>query len=521
MVGKRIILSTYLSLIYIALVIVFISENPIFIISTTIIFYMLAYIISRYILTLLSKLQLTPPTSFTGKDKLIVFAISSILCFAVMMIWFTGFRPGSFQGDCISQLTQAMTGKYNDWHPAWQTILVFSIPLKLTCGKLWAIVFFQMIWFSLAIGYMCTVIYEYAGRWWTVIAFVYIVLNPFTGQMMLYPWKDSIFSIAGLIAMIMICRIVSTNGAWADKPSHILLLAVIIANVSIFRRNGILFSVPLLLIMSIPLTFKQWSRIIIAFIVSLILIKGPLYNIMNVKTTFPTALQSVGLPMTIIGNVAKETPELMDPTIAEFVYSIAPQETWDSVYELGNFGKIRYYASINEQPFEDAGVLNISKMALKCFVISPKASFKALFALTDIVYGVDLNDDGYIGAQIEHNDLGLIYQGNPTVASLLTTYYKLFRLHGYNFLRQSAFSILFLLSLGLAKFDSFSINALKGIAYILPVYTYSFGTMLLLTSPDSRFFFITYLICPVYCVIVLLTHNQIYGKTPTIRESTI
>ena len=42
---------------------------------------------------------------------------------------------------------------------------------------------------------MCMSMYTNSGTPYSIIAFCYTVLNPYTGQMMLYPWKDSAFAI--------------------------------------------------------------------------------------------------------------------------------------------------------------------------------------------------------------------------------------------------------------------------------------------------------------------------------------
>ena len=168
-----------------------------------------------------------------------------------------------------------------------------------------------------------------------------------------------------------------------------------------------------------------------------------------------------------------------------------------------------YYSDINETPIDEAGVLKISVMALRCFREAPIPSIRAFCACTDIVYGIDLNDEGYIGAQIETNDLDIDYMGNAHIAAVMELYYKLIRLHGFNFFRQSAFALLLILCVLLAGYGrrgQVAEDYFKKVLICLPVFTYNFGTMLLLTGPDSRFFYSTYLICPM--VILLLVHSR-------------
>ncbi|MCR4596771.1 MAG: DUF6020 family protein [Lachnospiraceae bacterium] len=511
MTGKRAIITLYLSLIYVALADVFISDNPTFILITTVIFATLSYMASSYILRWTAQITISKPDPITGNAKRKAFLLSTFVCLFIMMIWFIGFKPGSFQGDCIYQLEQALTGKYTDWNPVWHTLLFYTLPLKITGGKLWSMTFFQMIWFSLAIGYTTMTIYECAGRLWALISFCHILINPYTGQMMLYPWKDSAFAITGLLISVIILKLLYSGDKWDDRLRNPILLGFLLANLSVFRHNGILYSIPLILILLLWIRKKSWIFVTISFILTTLLIKGPIYKLVNTEHTPQGVEQTVGLPMTILANVAKETPERLDPETTEFMYSIAPQEVWSNEYELGNYGVVKYWSDIDAQVIEEKGVIPIVKMALHSFTYSPAAAIKATLALTDIVYGIDLKDEGYIGTQIIPNDLGLVETGNSIIASVLSTYYKIYRLHGFNFFRQSASSLLIILIFGLSQ-NSFDYNGLKKLSLILPIFTYSFGTMLLLTSADSRFFYIAYITCPLLCLMEIKNRNDYQTK---------
>ncbi len=44
--------------------------------------------------------------------------------------------------------------------------------------------------------------------------------------------------------------------------------------------------------------------------------------------------------------------------------------------------------------------------------------------------------------------------------------------------------------------------------YVIPILTYDFGTMLLLTGDDSRFFFITFLLVPLTVFLALYDREE-------------
>ncbi len=513
-IPNRIILTIYLCLIFVAFIDVYVTDDVRILAVGTAAFAIVVYLISGFILDHISCIKMKTKDSdrAAGRNRLKTFIIFAGITLAVMLLWFAGYCPGSFQGDCLSQVRQAMTGKYSDWHPVWQTLLIYTIPLKITGGWFGSMTFFQMIWFSLAAGYMCTVMEAHAGRPATVLAWAYIVLNPYTGQMMLYPWKDSAFAIAGLVSMTMTAQIIFGDDNWKTGWIRFVLFGIMLANTSLFRHNAILFTIPLIIALLFNMERRHWCKVVVSFIAFMLLIKVPVYNLLDVYREPQSVVQAVGLPMNIIANVAKETPELLDEETADFIYKIAPQETWESKYQLGNFGVIKYYCDINEQIIEDTGTIPIHIMGLKCFAYSPGPAVRAFFATTDIVYGIDILDRGHIGTQIETNDLGIHEQGNNAIANMLEIYYKIVRLHGFNYFRQTAFSLLLILVFALSVYHLNLWKDWKKILLILPVFSYAFGTMLLLTSPDSRFFYIIYPICPVILMLIIADNNTASEK---------
>ena len=79
----------------------------------------------------------------------------------------------------------------------------------------------------------------------------------------------------------------------------------------------------------------------------LITVKGPVYRILNVEEPDSRISESVGLPLTVIGNVMKENPVAMDEEMLDFAYSIAPYELWQKQYVCGNFNAIKFAGEIS------------------------------------------------------------------------------------------------------------------------------------------------------------------------------
>ncbi|MBQ8945684.1 MAG: hypothetical protein IJ058_13805 [Lachnospiraceae bacterium] len=500
---NAVLLTIYLFLICFSFCFVFVTDRGLFLLVISIVLIPVLFVVSNAVLNRISRLN--PIAAKPKSDRQITrsFFAATVSSFVILMIWFAAFRPGSFQGDCINQVGQALSGEYDDWHPVWQTILFYTLPLKLTGGKFWAMTFFQMLWFSLVMGYLIRTIYKYAGKWWAAGIWAYIMLNPYTGQMLLYPWKDNAFTMAGTIAFIMAVEICLSHGKWADKWWKCVLLGIMMANCTIFRHNAIALTAFLVIGLFFFMDRIRWIQMLIGFMAFFAMIKGPVYGLLHVQRTPQPVVQAVGLPMAMIGNVVVETPERLDDEVADFAYRIAPREIWERDYEMGNFGVMKYYGEVNLEPIEEAGTAKVFGMALNCIKTSPAASLKAAFALTDIVYGPDIKDEGYIGTQIIDNNYGIMYQGNGRLAGFLELYYKLVRLHGLNYTRQFAFCLLILTTVILGRADLHSADERKMLIVVLSIYAYSFGTMLLLTSADSRFFYVDYLICPLAVIMMM------------------
>ncbi|MCR5509454.1 MAG: hypothetical protein K6F54_00645 [Lachnospiraceae bacterium] len=524
---NRILFTVYMLLPTVAFVYGFVTENVLLLAVIMIVSALAWFIVSGPLLGFISRIRVRGadgsvlgasrgpagegvPGGHHGTDSapLKVFIASALACLVILLLWLWAYFPGSYFKDSIEQYEQAMTGHYDDWHPVWHTLLFFTIPLKITGGAVWSVVFWQMLVFSLVIGYMTAWIYGSAGRLPALISWGYIVLNPYTGLVLLYPLKDIAFALAGAVSMIMAAKILLTDGEWAGKWWRLAAFGFVIASAGIFRHNGIIFAGFLVLALIFVLKFRKWIQVAVWFALFMFLIKGPVYSLLQVESNPQTVVQAVGLPMAIIGNVTVQTPEKLDAETAEFVYAIAPQEEWEASYELGNFGIMKYWRGLDLDIIEETGVMPIVKMSLRCIAASPGPSFKAILELTDIVYGWDILDQGFIGPQIVENDDGLVTAWHEPLASVLMICYKLVRLHGYNFTRQSAFALVIMLSVMLACFDLRKPDDWKKIVVCLPVFAYDFGTMLLLTSADARFFYVTYLVCPVVVVTSLMLKSK-------------
>ena len=467
-----------------------------------------AYIVLRIITGRLRAFNGIEAAEPTRKAKLILFIAVAVIVFLLRLIWILAYYPGSFGVDMINQYRQALRGSYNDWHPVWHTILFYTIPLKIF-EKPAAIIILQNIYLALILGYMAVTITEIWNVQAAIASVAYIVLNPYTGYITLFPQKDVAFAMGGLLCSIIAVKLVlkreGTNKLW-----KLIVFGILLSWTTLFRHNAILFTAPLIAVLAFHVNKKTWLNIFAAFAVSLFVIKVPLYSALGVEKPGNRVVESTGLPLSVIGNVVKVMPDRLGEELSEFAYSVAPQEIWVNDYRCGNFNSIKWQKGVDTSAVEKQGYFGMLKLMINSFKLSPQASFRALFALTDIVYGFETGLEGNVGASITENDFGIAYTDvrNSAYTKLVSTYSSFINGTVFKYLRTYGVSLFVMLVfvLGRLKFNSW--KSWKRAFMLAPIFCYDFGTMLLLTGADYRFFIITFMVAPLMITFALTKNGD-------------
>lgn len=504
---NSLILTFYLLFIWVTFIFCYYSQDISMLFFYATISFLPLYFLVSFVLKQLKNLSFSAKKPTGIKKIIIAYSIFTAITLCCSLFLYIGFRPGSFSTDTFVQIEQALSGDYNDWHPVLHTLLFFSLPIKLT-NSISSIIPFQLMLFSLVMGYMGMILYKYVDIKYILVAYAYILLNPYILFTILYPWKDVGFSLFALFTMMMAVDIYFSPHTHEKHWWLNIILGITLAVTSILRHNGILFTLPLLVALFFYIKKKNWLIILIAFLMIFFLIRVPLYHMLNVEKPGERVIETSGLPLTIIGNVVKETPENLDAEMHEYVYSIATQEQWSSFYHCGDFNTIKWQ-NINTEAIESAGTLQTLKIMVKCFIRSPQASLKALFTLTDIVYGLELGESYSIGYAIVSNDYGIIPTGNTKIFDFMQKYYQLTTTSILRYLMTIGFSVLAMLSAILATTNfKRKTDLKKGLLY-LPILFYNLGTMLLLTGCDNRFFLVSFFICPIIVILALTNKNTL------------
>jgi len=303
-----------------------------------------------------------------------------------------------------------------------------------------------------------------------------------------------------------VIHIYCTSGAWLSKWWNQLALALALVLATLCRHNAILFTLPLLIAVILLDGKKRYRAMLVVFCVMFfLLIKFPLYSALDVTEPNQRQSEVMGLPMTIIGNVVKKTPEVLDDDMKDFVYSIATQEQWEEKYETGSWNSFKFNGA-NIDPVDQEDVVKILKITMKCFIKSPEVALESLCKLTGLVWALGEEAKGMFLPNVVENSYGIVQDNNSIIWFVLTAYGALVFYSPLKFLFTYIGSIsLVILAVALSKY---TIRDYKRLLLCLPLFTYNFGTMLLLSGSDFRFFYYSFAIAPLLIFLLLIERKE-------------
>ena len=418
---------------------------------------------------------------------------------AVFAVYFIACFPGGWSDDSFNQYIQATENQYNDWHPVLHTLLAFKLPLILTGGWVGSVVLFQSLCFSGVIGYACQVIKKHFGIWPAVVTMAYTLLNPLVMLTSMHPWKDVGFAICALLLITYGLQTVVTKGQWLTKPLNMACFVVVAVLATILRHNGILFTAPVILGMALCLSGKRGLVLCLSVLLLFVGIKGPVYSVMKVEAPQRRQVETLGLPMAIIGAVATESPEGLDEQTRIFVEQIAPREVWEAEYELGSFNSIKYADGANIDVIETYGTGNVLSMMLRCIKADPATAARSAIVLTGRLFCLKDAATGFVYPRVAGVHPDIKQAPNMTLIKLCKTYAQATGRYLSSVFMTLGIAHLILILFILAKLNLKRRMDWTKLLVVLGVLCYNFGSGLMLSAWDDifRFFFYTFPLIPV------------------------
>lgn len=418
---------------------------------------------------------------------------------SIFSIYYVAYFPGGFSPDSISQYTQAINNEYNDWHPVIQTLLAIKIPLMFTGEWIGSIVLFQIIIFSMVLSYSLYSLFIYTNKKYAIIAMLFIVLNPQTGNIVMFPWKDVSFAIGALLLLTYAMHVYFSRGEWMKKKPNMAAFILVASITTLFRHNALLFTIPLVVAVLFSVSKKRRFVIVVGILFLVSFVKIPFYSMLNVEKPNQRQVETLGVPMNIIGAVAVNDPEALDEETKEFVYKIAAKEVWEKKYSYGDYNNVKFDKATNNDVIEEYGAARVLSMMFRCLKNSPRVALMGLIKLTNVVYSIS-DDYLYYGLPyISANNYNIKISGIPILQTINRLYTGVCNAFFPHLCVYTGFMHFILIMSILSKCKLNKWMDWQKILFIIPVFSYNFGTMLLLTGAgdSSRFFYYTFLLMPV------------------------
>ncbi len=444
---------------------------------------------------LLSRLRLTDSAA-PRRGGAAVAAAVFLLTLAVLFMWQWAFWPGCFSFDSIDQYSQAADGWYNNWHPVIHTWLFILLPLRIFGGA-WGVVTFQIIVFSGALAYLFYVMYdEGCPLWFILLSWAYVALNPYTGDILIFLWKDS--ALDALLALLcgQLIRIYSGGGSWLKKRLNLVSFTALSFLILNIRHTAVLLIGPLFILLLVFISGER-KRLLLsgaAVLAATAIWAGPVLDLANVGRPDDRVTETMGLPMSLLCSVYTQDPDSMSPEVREFMDSLAEPWQWEEYYRADSgFNSIKWYGNADLADIVDAqGAGTILRYALDSALRSPKCALSGVLRLTGFLWRINGEPLYWYAPLIADNDYGISPDWHEPLASAGLAYMAAAGKAPLSLLfNYIGVPILIMLLFAVAQLGG---GRLGRVFMVIPVMAYNFGTMLLLSGSDYRFFHFNFVI---------------------------
>ena len=434
-----------------------------------------------------------------------------LIPFLFFLFRFINCYPGIFSYDSIVQYTQAIDNEYNDWHPVIHTLIAYKLPLTLTGGWFGSIILEQIILLALSMGYSLSSIMKHTNKTTAFVVFLFYLLNPKLGNISVYAWKDVTFTTFTLLTVTYCFNVFFSKGEWLKKPFNTAVFIPVFVITTMIRHNAVLFTFPLMFAI---VFYVEKKRFVFIFLSSLLLIgvvKYPLYSALGVTAPGNRQIETLGLPMSVIGEVVAHDPASLDDYTKEFAYKIAAPEVWEKTYVNG-FNSVKYKETSNNDVIEEYGRAEVFRIMFRCVKASPLYAMKGFITVTCPAYSITGNEL----PGILDSDYGEYGEGNLNSFEMINRQYSRFCAVVVPFLFFFLGCIhLAILTVFFAKYRLNTLEGWKRALFVLPLFINNFGTMFLMTSNYDyiRISFYSFMTAPL--LLILLLKN---GKSKNVEQ---
>ena len=421
-----------------------------------------------------------------------VFAVLlGITLLVYLCVWCASY-PGGSSPDTLEQWRQVTTGRFNDWHPFFHTLILWL--LSRICNSYSFVHLIHIVAFAVGVAYLFATLHAwgYSPLWAAV--FGIIVFSPANQGQLSFASKDTALSILLLFLFTQMVNIYHSDGAWLQKRGNAIAFAALVAASTLVRHNAFLFTLPLAvgLLFRYPAFRKRSIAAVSAALVLVLAVKIPLSALLKVeKDPTQTYGESIGVPMTILTSVYLKSPESLPEDARTFLAECTPDIR--NLIQFGEYNAVKFGSDIRQRVLQ-VPPLTLLQWTWQTMRQAPMLSLLAVMELTDMVWN-PLQTKGtlVINSYADSPSLHLLPSSAKTFAT--TFLQTINRFLGVDFVQilSSRLGVL-LLAILLSWLVSFKRSGFSTLWLFLPFVFYNLGTMLLLCAGDYRFFHFTCLL---------------------------
>lgn len=300
--------------------------------------------------------------------------INSVILIIVWGFFLVIFWPGFLSPDGVTQLSQVVSGKYYNWHPAFHTLTLWLLTrLSLSPAP---IAIFHILSLGILLGLGISYVVRDLEKNWSNYSLVgFYALFPPVCLMVLTIWKDVLYSISLTALTIILFRIISTDGKWLTKSINWIALGFTCALVMLFRHNGWMPVVGSLVVLFFAF-YKRYKKYIFGGSLVLIFlwygITGPLYSAVGVNTTDLKYGKNQAVPNTMNGLLFKHLNAETKITSGEEYF-----------FTQGKIGEVEV-----DQKFLNDHITDLVKLSFKLTWRNPLVTVDFLTSKTNFVFQI-------------------------------------------------------------------------------------------------------------------------------------
>jgi len=337
----------------------------------------------------------------TSSCRILIYALPCIIIWSFYLI---AFFPGVMTSDSLGQWGEMLTGKYVDANPVVHTFFIYLIT------RIWfspaAIAISQILILSTTFAYgMYTL--EKAGVTKKIIytAVALFSLYPVNGILSITLWKDVLFSSFILLFTILLINIILDKN-WINKIGHKALFILTGLGVMLLRHNGIVSFIGTVIILMwlFRKNIRPYAICITIIIIAYILIKGPVYQMANVKPGSPS--EAFGIPIQQISAVIRYNGKITDSQLKE-IDNIMPAYLWGKNYVPTNVDYVKFSPEFKREEISK-NKLKFIKLWSEICIQNPEIVTTAYFDQTKSIW--QIREQGTINRgsrKIDDNSYGL------------------------------------------------------------------------------------------------------------------